>query len=198
VVDIINRLKTAISKFETYPFHHEDVLEALFAVQPRAMLDAVFPADVHKHLLDFQLFQDFETRRPNPLDALTLNDLIDWCDELPNVRYPVAASTITMVRRPNPKAAQEWSKEAIEVLTRCPEPEAVLEQYVIRLKPMSWSGSRAALMETNAHLLDDLESRIPSGLVPSLCDARARLIEAAQIERAQETERDRSRDERFE
>lgn len=63
---------------------------------------------------------------------------------------------------------------------------------------MSWSGSRAALMEANARLLDSLESDLPSDLVRFVTEAKAQLAGDVARERQWETEQDRARDERFE
>jgi hypothetical protein len=63
---------------------------------------------------------------------------------------------------------------------------------------MSWSGSRAALMEANARLLDSLKSDVPSDLMPFATEAKTQLAEEVAQERQSETERDRARDERFE
>jgi hypothetical protein len=79
-----------------------------------------------------------------------------------------------------------------------PGPGSVLEVLIERFRPMSWSGSRAALMEANARLLDSLESLFPSSLMPFLTEARAKFSEEVALERQGETRRDRARDERFE
>ncbi|NEU15144.1 hypothetical protein G3T14_24275 [Methylobacterium sp. BTF04] len=63
---------------------------------------------------------------------------------------------------------------------------------------MSWSGSRAALMEANARLLDSLEAQISTNLMPIVADAKAQLAQEIARERECESARDRARDETFE
>ena len=70
--------------------------------------------------------------------------------------------------------------------------------FVKRFRPMSWSGSRAALMEANARLLDCLETDVSASLMRIVADARAQLAREVTRERERETAEDRARDERFE
>ena len=53
-------------------------------------------------------------------------------------------------------------------------------------------------METNARLLDSLESNGPSHLMPFVTEAKAQLAQEVAREREWETKQDRVRDERFE
>jgi hypothetical protein len=70
--------------------------------------------------------------------------------------------------------------------------------FIERFQPMSWSGSRAALMEANARLLDSVAPYVPSGLMPFVSEAKVQLAQMVARERQRETEQDRARDERFE
>jgi hypothetical protein len=74
----------------------------------------------------------------------------------------------------------------------------VLTVFIERFRPMSWSGSRATLMEANARLLDDLQSAVTSDLAQFVTEAKTQLAQEVARERQWETEQDRARDERFE
>jgi ubiquinone biosynthesis protein UbiJ len=74
----------------------------------------------------------------------------------------------------------------------------VLSVFIERFRPMSWSGSRAALMGANARLLDSLESDVASDLIPFVTEVKAQLAQEVAQERRWGTEQDRARDERFE
>jgi hypothetical protein len=63
---------------------------------------------------------------------------------------------------------------------------------------MSWGGSRAAIIEANAKLLDTLDLDASSGLAETVRSLRAWLAERVAQERRAETKEDRERDERFE
>ncbi|MNT69034.1 hypothetical protein D3C72_2073130 [compost metagenome] len=110
----------------------------------------------------------------------------------------IAASIITFARRLEESGPRVWSEQAKALLAGAPDPKSVLAVFIERFRPMSWSGSRAAIMEANARLLDSLESNFPSSLMPYVFEAKAQLAQAVARERQQETEQDRARDERFE
>ena len=63
---------------------------------------------------------------------------------------------------------------------------------------MSWSGSRAALMEANARLLDSLVEETAGNLELIVAEAKAKLAREIEEMRARETAKDRAKDERFE
>lgn len=63
---------------------------------------------------------------------------------------------------------------------------------------MSWSGSRAALMEENAKLLDTLYAVVSASVISILSEEKTQILQEAERERRWETERDSARDERFE
>src|SRR6185369_9068532 len=90
----------------------------------------------------------------NPADAISCEALITWCEGDGERRYPLAASIITFARRPAANGPQVWSDQVKALLAHAPDPRTVLAVLIGRFHPMNWSGSRAALMEANARLLD--------------------------------------------
>ena len=73
-----------------------------------------------------------------------------------------------------------------------------VKRLVRQLRPMSWSGSRAAILESNAKLLDQLLTYTDPAVVEFVTAEKARLAEEVERERRHETEHDRDADERFE
>jgi hypothetical protein len=191
-------LKEAVHRHEVYSFDVSDVVKALLKVQPNAVLSALFPADETDHQQGLALFEHTIEGERNPVDVVSLPDLLSWCDEIPGVRYLVAASIITFARRPDPKEPLTWSEEALALLDRAPDPAAVLKTLANRFLPMSWGGSRAAIIEANAKLLDNLDLDASSRLAETVRSLRAWLAERVAQERRAETKEDRERDERFE
>ncbi|MNH40464.1 hypothetical protein D3C79_1017890 [compost metagenome] len=63
---------------------------------------------------------------------------------------------------------------------------------------MSWTGSRAAIIETNAQLLNKLAAYISPDHMPFANEAKLQLSIEVERERRYETRYDRVRDERFE
>lgn len=83
-------------------------------------------------------------------------------------------------------------------MERSPDPVAFLKQLVQRFSPMSWSGSRAAIMESRLPLLKQLESHVNPRIGEVAREEGLRFQRQIEQERKWETENDRSTDERFE
>lgn len=124
--------------------------------------------------------------------------LVAWCEGDREHRYFLSASIITFARRPEASGPLVWSEQAKALLASAPDPRSVLAVFIERFQPMTWSGSRAALIESNAQLLDSLESHVPSDVIPFVTEAKAQLAHDIAQERQWETRQDRARDERFE
>ena len=192
---LVERLKQAATVYEIYFFDHNDLLRALLEAQPAAVLDALLLGEdrwaghgLIEHLGD----------GGNLTDAISCEALIAWCEGDREHRYPLAASIITFACRLEATGSQAWSEQAKALLANAPDPKNVLPVFVNRFRPMSWSGSRAALIEANARLLDSVESLVPSGLMPFVTEVKAQLAQEVAQLRQQEREQDRARDERFE
>jgi len=114
------------------------------------------------------------------------------------MRYPIAAAVVTAFTHADGKALPKWTDTALYLLERAPERLKVLELFVRRFMPMSWSGSRATIIESNARLLDDLEGHPDPSVVEFVAREKTRLASVVQGERRAETLADSRRDERFE
>lgn len=192
------RLRQAVASHETSQFGNVDLLQALLEVQPVAVLDALFAGGQEDQRAGIGVLNPLCHDWRNPADAISCEALISWCEGDRDRRYPLGAAIITFAHRPEAGCPLVWSEQARALLASAPNPKSVLEVFIKRFRPMSWSGSRAALMETNAQLLDRLESLVPSSLSPFVTNAKTRLVQEVARERQEETERDRARDERFE
>jgi hypothetical protein len=195
---ICRRLKDSISKYETHASSHDDLLQGLFSVQPFAALDGLFASDSTKGKLVLRILNDFQELRKNPFDSLTESVLLAWCDHKPHVRYPIAAAGITVFRHADQPGPREWTKVALRVLEKAPDRVEVLRGFVRRFSPMGWSGSRAAIIEANVKLLDELETYPDPAVVDFVAKEKIRLRGVIDYERRLETASDKERDERFE
>jgi hypothetical protein len=196
--DVALRLRQAVANCETYSFKNEELLTALLKMQPTAVLNALFTGAEEDQRAGLQVFDRLGHRGGNPADAIPVDVLIAWCESDPSVRYPLAAAIVTFDSRvEGGSVPQVWSETAVALLVGAPDPQRVLATFVERLRPMSWIGSRAALIEANARLLDEVEGVVPS-LKSYAMTAKARLMQDAARERQREVERDRGDNERFE
>jgi hypothetical protein len=193
------RLREAISAYETSASCNDDLVHALLEVQPTAALNAFLDEGSERdQRAGIRLFEDGGGHRANPVDAVPCETLITWCDGDSERRYPLAAAIITFGLRPEASGALVWSEHARALLANANEPRGVLTVLLKRFRPMGWSGSRAAVMEANARLLDSLEPLVPPALMSFVADAKTQLEQEIASERQRETAEDRERDERFE
>src|SRR5262249_38936453 len=145
-----------------------------------------------------RLAAELATLKANPLDAVPDDELISWCNQDAVGRYPAMATVITAFNHADEPGPRQWTSIAVRLLENCPDRIAVLKQFVLRLTPMSWRGSRATVMECNVRLLDDLEAYSEEAVVKFVAGEKLRLAQAIEAEHQNETAWSRERDERFE
>jgi len=175
------------------PYKFTELLKSIFKFQARTALDVFFGSDAEPGRIDFARQA---VDRSNPVDATPTEEILNWCDEVPAVRYS-AVSHVVSYSCPGEEGL-EWTPLALEMLRRAPDPLTVLETFAGRFRPMSWSGSRAAIIESRLRLLDGLGILNNPSLEDYATKTRSQLVEEITKEREREDERDRAQDERFE
>ena len=192
--EVVRNLQRAVAAYDTHAHSNDDLLEALLEVQPRAVLDGLFGDEEDDLDTGVEMFERVFEHRRSLADAIPVTVLLDWCDTNAERRYPLAARVVSFASG-TPAC---WSEVAKALLAQSPDPQQVLSVFIKRFRPMSWSGSRAALMEANAQLLNQVDSLIPPHLATFVVEAKRKLAHDAAQERQWENERDKERDERFE
>ncbi|WP_323768530.1 hypothetical protein [Antarctobacter sp.] len=172
----------------------ERTLSALAERAPEVFLGRVFLDEAGEPSVRFR-----DGRRPGPLSHVPTEALIEWCRQKPD-RWTQVSTHISPFSRGIDDEGEtgQISPLAFAFLEAAPRPEEVIEAYLQHLAPMSWSGSRAAIMERRLAVIESLQDHPApevghtiSRLAP---DIRARID---RIRRA-EQEEDRERDQRFE
>lgn len=195
--EVTERLKQAVAKHEIYVHSAKDLLTALFKREPLVVLDTLLACNEEEYV-GIRMLRQFDDDQDHPLDAIASETLITWCNADPERRYELVASIIKFAHRPEPKGPLIWSGHAATLLANAPDRMRVLEAFIVRFKPSTWSGSRATQMETNARLLDSLEAIFPAELMDQVSRAKSHFAQEVERERVNETARDRTRHERFE
>lgn len=195
--ELASCLKLAIKNNETYSFNNSKLLTALLQVQPVAVLTELLfgSEDVNDGVAVFDYMDVHDT---NPADSIPTEVLLDWCAQNSERGYAFAASIISFSSRPKEGGPQIWSEQAKSLLANAPDPSNILALFIERFSPRTWSGSLAAILESNVQLLDSLEPPIARELAPLISEAKSRFYAQIEIERQRETTRDRQRNERFE
>jgi hypothetical protein len=193
---LCERIKQGFTDYTFRAYSHEQLLHCIFQLQPRIALDVFFGGTPQIDDSDIGV-DDFDSpsdRRKNPLDGVPADEVLRWCDEKPAERYPVISRAVSY----QTAGGAEWTLMATEMLKRAPSPLVILETFVRRFSPRSWSGSRAAIIESRLGLLDHISELKNTSLTDYVTRIRPQLVDNVARERKWENERDSDRDERFE
>jgi hypothetical protein len=195
VNELCGRFRAAVAGDETYAFYHDDFIDALFEAQPVAALEGICGGDAKALAAGVQILREVANRK-HPLGHVSDEELLAWCDQKPDVRYPAIAELL-VISEQSESTPPRWTTTALCFLERAPDAAAVLRSFVRQFVPSSgWKGSLAAMIEVNATLLDQLDAY--PVLRPSVAAEKVRVQAWIARERSEEATHDRARDERFE
>lgn len=193
---ICENIKRASVVYRTYG--SGELLKTLFKAQPRATLDAFLTGDDKAIGAGRDLLTQLGDLHSNPVDELSEASLLQWCGEAPVTRFPIAASIISAFVLSNDQNPVNWTPIASRLVHGAPDPIAVMRELVGQLRPRSWSGARSTLLDRNANLLDQFDTRGNAALAMFIAIQKESLQKEARAELEWETKLDRGRDERFE
>ena len=195
---LLSRLREAHANY-TFDFIEENqILGALFAVQPTVVLDDLFAPERLNERTGFRDFFDHDDLLGSPLDRIPETTLLAWCDEDRSARFPrIAARLVPFSKAPNSEKPQ-WKPSALALLERAPNKIDVLTHYIRHFEPMSWSGSRSATWEANARLLDHFENHSDTDLATFARLRRDELMRSLDALKRQELDSEKRENERFE
>jgi len=193
---LCKRIKQGLKDGAFQAYNHAGLLRCVFQLQPRIALD-IFFGDADGSDFDIDDFDDPADHRRNPLDGVSCEEMLRWCDKKPVDRY-LAISRAVSYCFASKDGGIEWTPLAIEMFQRSPEPTRVLEIFVGRFYPRMCLGSRAAFVESRLALVDQLKEIGNAEL--NSCATRIREQLAIDIVRMRnsEDEHDSLQDERFE
>lgn len=193
---ITSNLLAAFEARQTYGFEHNELLTGPLQTQPLATLDTFFCNP--EKIATFNLFRNATHNQTNPFNHVPEAALLEWANRDPIVRYPAIAAVIDAFKSSEHGNPNIWSPIAIRVVHNCPDPIAAMQKLVERFRPQSWSGSRAAILESNAKQLDLFETRGNEALAAFIAEQKVHLLGEASREREWENKVNKQRDETFE
>jgi len=191
-------LKEAISENRAYSFDYPRLLNKLAEVQPTVFLDVFLEGDDVEDYQRRRMFIDDIERHENPLSQISDDELLSWCEKDPSSRYPLVASTMKAFKKSDEKGKYEWKPFVYTIFDKAPVLENVLEHLADALRPMSWSGSRADILQRRAVLYQNLYEHDNEEVVAWAKSRHTKLQEEIRNEREREDQQDRGRDESFE
>ena len=191
-------LVEAISENRIYAYDYPRLLNLIANTQPIVFLD-VFLGD--EGIKDYQrrwLFDDDFERHTNPLNQISDNDLISWCDNDPEDRYPIIASAIQAFSESEKTSKLEWKPIVYSIFEKAPDLRVVLERFANDIRPRGWSGSLADILQKRSNLFHSLYQHDNSEIRAWARSRYSALQETIKRERELEEHGNRARNESFE
>ena len=182
-----------------------DILSPFFSKCPKQALDSIYIADSDGGFKSaFRIVAALHSRFNQTAAAVVPGrDLIEWCQISPSDRCTFAAQICGLLEPIEPDAVEDESAVRIssaarELLEFSPNREQVLNIFIRRIYPVSWSGPLSTLLRRRAALLDELN---PNGDLKThqlLAKAKDQMGERIKDEETREAAEERSRSSRFE
>jgi hypothetical protein len=194
---ILKNLLAAVYPGFGIGFHDASpVMSALIAAQPLVTLDTVFENRSQPGKVGLDDLLDWHDA--SALNLIPCDQLLEWCDREPAVRYPWAAANLQSFGHDRTTEERHWHPTARALLLRAPDRIAVMKHYIDQLHPMSWTGSRAVAWETNLKLLDNFNAEGDEQLQSFVQEQRDKFKTMIEKERASEEAGERRDNETFE
>jgi hypothetical protein len=179
---------------------YPELLKTIARLQPNAFLDVFVgrdPDSIARLGSRWWRLDDFDPGR-NPLNQVSDEAIISWCEKDSDIRIPRLALAVSpFVRDPKTKRLQ-FRSLTLRLIERAHDVAAVLENISETLTPMSWSGSRADLLEQRAVALQELFGHARAEVASWARHTHAVLQEEMRRERHFEESWRREQDQTFE
>ncbi|MBI3476657.1 MAG: hypothetical protein HY010_13070 [Acidobacteria bacterium] len=177
VSEICSNLRDAISRSEASTYGHRDLLQVLFSAQPFAVLQSLCGGDdAAMARVGIGILESSDLLRPHAFDVIPVEALLRWCDELPEVRYPIAAAGISAIKQD--KDGPHWTDIALKILEKSPDRPRVLQKFIRQFSLPGWDSSKAAEVQSNLRLLDEMAKYSDPRLEEFASQEKARLSQA--------------------
>ncbi len=164
-------------------------MRPFFKKYPRVALDNVCkPDDSNSYDELFYLLSNrFQDEGSSMIGLVPDNVLIEWCCEDRDKRIPFALEHLPLFEKSNDESDAPQIRSAIIPLWQSAEDKReALKSLTDRMVPMSWSGSRADIIEKRAKLLDQLTENGEPATKEILEESRRALNEIIAKERDSE------------
>lgn len=149
---VATKLYSSITEDNVFFSDFDNVFMSLVEVQPLEFLE-VFVRDTEE--MNYRISQIFSGElNLNPLNLISDDLIIKWCDEKKIERYPLMASIIDAYQKTSQQI--EWTSLAMYLIDNYFEPTVVLEQFMHVFHPNYWSNSLADVMLKRLPLLECL------------------------------------------
>ena len=119
--EICRHLAEAIADNRIYAFDYPDLLNTLARTQPFVFLDVFLGNDRIEDYQRRRMSNMTSKAQTNPLNQISDEDLISWCDNDPNDRYPFIASAIQAFSQSAETGGFAWKPIVYSILEKAPD-----------------------------------------------------------------------------
>ena len=201
-IALTNLIETGRGKAQISPNRLGNILMPFFKVFPEVALTVCYFQDSdgsYRTALRI-LSARLDGHGDSAVGVVSESALIEWCSESPIDRFIFAARTCKLFvwSTPGEDNVTGIASAAMGVLRNAPDKKAILDIFLERFQPMSWSGSLAVIMRQRMMLLDQLKSIEDKGLDFLIDEAKSRFSRVLASEEKQEEIEERSRTGSFE
>lgn len=196
--EICQHLAEAITDNRIYAFGYNGLLNILARNHPFVFLDVFLGNDGIEDYQRRRMFADDFKRRNNPLNQISDDDLISWCDNDPEDRYPLIASAIQAFSESAETSGLAWKPIVYSIFEKAPDLGVVLEHLADAIRPTSWSGSLADILQKRSVLFQSLYQHDNAEIKALARGQYSALQETIKREREREERHNRERNESFE
>jgi len=196
--EVCQHLAEAITDNRIYAFDYPDLLNILARTHPSVFLDVFLGNEGIKDYQRRRMFADDFERRGSPLDQISDDDLIAWCDNAPENRYPLIASVIQAFSESAEKGGFAWKPIVYSIFEKAPDLSGVFEHLADAIRPTAGFGSLADILQKRSVLFQSLYEHDNAEIRAWARGQYSALQETIKREREWEERRNRERNESFE
>jgi len=187
-----------ISDNSSFRSDYKRLLSSLAQTQPLVFLDVFLGSnDIEANHSKQMIYSNFK-HDTNPLDQISDDTILSWCNDNPTVRYPLIAASIDPYKKSSETGEYEWKSIVYKIFEDAPELDAIFTCLSKSIEPRAWSGSRADIIQSRSTLFQQLYEHDNSEIIAWAKAQHSQLLEMIRKEREWEKQRDRDFNESFE
>lgn len=192
---VCRHLNTALSIDRIYSQGFKKLIKSLLRTQPSICLNEFLGNESQAAGMDFVDYS-YNSSEQSLLDIVSSDVLTSWAQIDPLVRFQKVAAAIVPFKEV--AGTIVWTPTALEILNRAPDQKALLSQFASHLRPRSWSGSLASILEARRTLLRELMLHEEATVKTWAHEQDAQLVQQIKQEKENERLRQRRTDQTFE
>ncbi len=195
---IYDNVREAIATNRVHGSSLKKFMAILSEKQPLIFLETFLEDNAINDFKKSRIFSSNFERDENPLNEISDQILIDWCDKSPTNRYPLIADAIQSFKKCDETGNIVWKKIVYSLLEKAPDIQPILDNLTDAIRPSGWINSLADILQTRLTLFEELKDH-PNTVVRSWAKNRLyNLCREIERERELEDKRNREIEESFE